>query len=162
MKKSNLDHPNIAVFPPLIPLVTLIVSLGLQWLSPLGWIARIGEQWRMEVAVALIVLGFTVTITGRRALMRHETNVSPLQPTSVLVTDAAFRWTRNPLYVGVIIAQFGIALLFAIDWLALLIIPSCFLLHFAVVVREEHYLEHKFGDEYLRYKARVPRYAFAF
>ena len=94
--------------------------------------------------------------------MRHGTNVNPRQPTSVLVTGAAFGWTRNPLYVGVIIAQIGLALMFAMDWLALLIIPSCILLHFAVVVREEQYLEHKFGDEYRRYKSRVARYALLF
>jgi protein-S-isoprenylcysteine O-methyltransferase Ste14 len=40
----------------------------------------------------------------------------------------------------------------------ILILPACILLHFAVVVREEHYLEQKFGDAYRRYKARVPRY----
>ena len=40
----------------------------------------------------------------------------------------------------------------------LLIVPSCVLLHFAVVRREERYLEQKFGDAYRHYKARVPRY----
>jgi protein-S-isoprenylcysteine O-methyltransferase Ste14 len=42
--------------------------------------------------------------------------------------------------------------------LLLLIIPSCVILHFAVVRREEQYLERKFGDAYRRYKERVPRY----
>ena len=51
-----------------------------------------------------------------------------------------------------------IAVIFALDWVLLLIIPSFAVLHFAVVRREEQYLERKFGDAYQRYKERVPRY----
>jgi protein-S-isoprenylcysteine O-methyltransferase Ste14 len=58
-------------------------------------------------------------------------------------------------------ALFGVALLFALDWLVLLIIPSCLLLHFGVVMREERYLERKFGDAYRRYRESVPRYLVA-
>jgi protein-S-isoprenylcysteine O-methyltransferase Ste14 len=88
----------------------------------------------------------------------HGTNVSPSQPTTRLVTDGVFGHTRNPLYVGVSVALCGLALIFDLDWILLLIVPSCVLLHFAVVRREERYLEGKFGDTYRHYKARVPRY----
>jgi protein-S-isoprenylcysteine O-methyltransferase Ste14 len=76
----------------------------------------------------------------------------------VLVTDGIYQRTRNPLYVGIIIAQYAVALIFALDWLLLLIVPGWVVLHFAVVRREESYLEGKFGEAYRRYKARVPRY----
>jgi protein-S-isoprenylcysteine O-methyltransferase Ste14 len=52
----------------------------------------------------------------------------------------------------------GIALVFALDWLLLLIVPSVLLLHFGVVKREEQYLERKFGDQYRHYKLNVARY----
>jgi protein-S-isoprenylcysteine O-methyltransferase Ste14 len=52
----------------------------------------------------------------------------------------------------------GIALIIAVDWLALLIVPSLLILHFGVVSREEQYLEEKFGDVYRAYKTRVSRY----
>jgi protein-S-isoprenylcysteine O-methyltransferase Ste14 len=64
----------------------------------------------------------------------------------------------NPLYVGVSVALCGVALIFALDWILLLILPACVILHFAVVRCEEFYLEQKFGDAYRRYKERVPRY----
>lgn len=76
----------------------------------------------------------------------------------MLVTEGVFGQTRHPLYVGVSAALCGIALIFGLDWLLLLIVPSCVILHFAVVRPEELYLERKFGDAYQRYKARVPRY----
>jgi protein-S-isoprenylcysteine O-methyltransferase Ste14 len=52
----------------------------------------------------------------------------------------------------------GIALVFALDWVPLLYVPSLLLLHFGIIRREERYLERKFGDDYLTYKARVGRY----
>jgi len=76
----------------------------------------------------------------------------------MLVTEGVFGLIRNPLYVGMSAALCGIALIFALDWLSLLILPSCVVLHFAVVRREERYLERKFGEAYRRYKERVPRY----
>ena len=95
---------------------------------------------------------------GRRELVKGGTNVSPSQPTTALITGGVFEYTRNPLYVGVSVALCGIALIFDLDWVLLLILPSCAFLHFAVVRHEERYLEQKFGDDYRRYKARVPRY----
>jgi protein-S-isoprenylcysteine O-methyltransferase Ste14 len=93
-------------------------------------------------------------------LVRLGTNVSPLQPTTVLATGGVFRWTRNPLYSGGTLVMVGVALVFALDWLILLLVPSALILHYGVVVREEQYLERKFGDQYRLYKLRVPRYGF--
>ena len=130
----------------------------LQWLAPLGLIENIDRGWRIGWGVVIFMAGLLMTIAGRRTLLRHGTNVNPLRPTTALVTEGIFRRTRNPLYVGIIIAQYAVALVFALDWLLLLILPSWIVLHFAVVTREERYLERKFGEAYRRYKARVPRY----
>jgi protein-S-isoprenylcysteine O-methyltransferase Ste14 len=54
----------------------------------------------------------------------------------------------------------GIAFIFALDWLVLLMVPALLILHFGVVHREEQYLEQKFGDSYREYKASVSRYGF--
>ena len=52
----------------------------------------------------------------------------------------------------------GLALISANGWLLILFVPSQLILHWGVVLREEHYLQEKFGDAYLRYKANTPRY----
>jgi protein-S-isoprenylcysteine O-methyltransferase Ste14 len=148
------DRPDVIVFPPVIPLATLAIACALQWLAPLGWIADFDQGWRIGAGAFTLFVGLLTTSAGRRALLRHGTK----QPTTVLVTEGVFARTRNPLYVGVSVALCGIALIFALDWLSLLIIPNCVILHFAVVRREELYLERKFGEAYRRYKARVPRY----
>jgi len=152
------DRPDIVVFPPVIPLATLVLACVLQWLVPLGWIAALEPPVRIGIGAVIALSGLATTVAGRRALTRHGTNVNPLQPTTQLVTGGVFGHTRNPLYVGVSVALCGIALIFDLDWVLLLILPSCVLLHFAVVRREETYLERKFGDAYRHYRARVPRY----
>ncbi len=155
---ATFDRPEILVFPPVIPLSTLAISCVLQWLAPLGLIESIDETWRIGWGVTMFSAGMLMTIAARRTLLGHGTNVNPLQPTTALVTEGIFRRTCNPLYVGIIITQYAVALIFALDWLLLLIVPNWIVLHFAVVTREERYLERKFGDAYRRYKERVPRY----
>jgi protein-S-isoprenylcysteine O-methyltransferase Ste14 len=158
MNKPTTDHPEVAIFPPVIPLVTLVLSIALQWLTPLGWLAMADPLVRMLCGAAIVAIGAFITVSGRQALVRSGTAVNPLHPTTALVTAGIFGWKRNPLYVGVSFALCGVALIFALDWLPLLLIPACLLMHFAVVRREERYLERKFGDEFRRYTSHVPRY----
>jgi protein-S-isoprenylcysteine O-methyltransferase Ste14 len=158
MSDITLDRPDVMVFPPVIPLATLTLACVLQWLAPLGFVAGVATPVRIGIGLIIAGAGLLTTSAGRRALIKHGTNVNPSQPTTVLVTDGIFGRTRNPLYVGVSVALCGLALLFDLDWVLLLIVPSVVLLHFAVVVREERYLEQKFGDAYRRYRERVPRY----
>jgi protein-S-isoprenylcysteine O-methyltransferase Ste14 len=158
MTDAAFDRPDVIVFPPIIPLTTLAIACLLQWLVPLGWIAGLEPSVRIGIGAIIALAGLVTTSAGRRALIKGGTNVNPSLPTTRLITDGVFGHTRNPLYVGISVALCGIGLVFDLDWVLLLIVPSCVLLHSAVVVREERYLERKFGDAYRRYKARVPRY----
>lgn len=158
MTKQSDDHPDVIVFPPLIFLAALTIACVLQWLMPLGFTAAINQAWRLGIGAAVIITGAPIMISGRLALMRRGTNVSPLQPTTAIATQGIFQWTRNPLYVGGTLLMIGVALLFALDWLLLLTVPSFSVLHFGVVRREERYLDQKFGDVYRRYKSSAPRY----
>jgi protein-S-isoprenylcysteine O-methyltransferase Ste14 len=158
MPKSSTDHPKVIVFPPIILATTIALGSVLQWLWPIGLLATAIQTWRIPVGVAVILAGVLLAATGRRTLVRLGTNVSPLQPTTALATDGVFGWTRNPLYSGGMLVIFGIALVFALDLLLLLIVPSLLVLHFGVVKREEEYLERKFGDRFRIYRSNVARY----
>jgi protein-S-isoprenylcysteine O-methyltransferase Ste14 len=158
MTESSQDHPNVVVFPPLILAAVVLLSCLLQWPLPIGFLASFGQSWRIPLGVIVVVSGISLAATGRRMLTRLGTNVSPLRPTTALATDGIFKRTRNPLYSGGTLVMLGIAIVFALDWLLLLIIPSVLLLHFGVVRREEQYLEQKFGDRYRHYKLNVARY----
>src|SRR6476619_7057185 len=131
MTDTAFDRPDI-VFPPIIPLTTLAVACVLQWLVPLGWIAGVEPPVRIGIGAVIALAGLVTTSAGRRALIKGGTNVNPSLPTTRLVIDGVFGHTRNPLYVGISVALCGIALIFDLDWIPLLIVPSCVLLHFAV------------------------------
>ena len=152
------EGPNVIVFPPVIVVATVVLAVGLQWLMPLGLLARIDLTCRTIVGGLALLVGLLPTIAGGMTLLRHGTNVLPSRPATALITAGIYRWTRNPMYTGGAPVMIGIAIIFGLDWLLLLMIPSWLTLHYGVVRREEDYLERKFGDEYRRYRAQVPRY----
>jgi protein-S-isoprenylcysteine O-methyltransferase Ste14 len=158
MKPPPHDGPRLVVFPPLIVLAVLVLSIALQWLVPLGVLTRLDPTERIIYGAAVVLTGLVLTGLGARTLRRHGTNVNPLHPTLALATDGIYAWTRNPMYVGGAPVMIGLAVVLALDWLPLLMVPACLVLHFGVVRREEQYLEDKFGGAFRGYTARVPRY----
>ena len=158
MNNRSNDRPRLVVFPPLILLAVLVLSVALQWLVRLGLLTRFDQTWRTVCGGLVLLAGIVVTQAGARTLLSRGTNVNPLRPAVALATDGIYRWTRNPMYVGGLPLMLGLAIVLALDWLPLLMVPAAFLLHFGIVRREEQYLEAKFGDRYRGYKARVPRY----
>ena len=158
MSGARADHPDVVVFPPVILLAVLVLAVALQWLLPLGVMVRVDRTWRIAGGGVLMLLGVAVTLAGARTLRGRGTNINPAQPVLALATDGIYRWTRNPMYVGGTPAMIGIAIVFALDWLPLLMVPAALLLHFGVVRREEQHLEREFGEDYRRYQAQVPRY----
>ena len=103
-----------------------------------------------------------MVIDANRIFRRIGTHARRSQPTLALATNGAFTRTRNPMYVGGSLALLGISIGFAIDWVLLLLVGSLPLVHYGIILPEERYLERKFGDEYRRYKTKVPRYGWRF
>jgi protein-S-isoprenylcysteine O-methyltransferase Ste14 len=157
MDLAATDSPKVLLFPPLIPLAMLAVGAALQWLVPFDWPAP-HAPWQIAVGLVLAFGGLAVLLLGVHALRRRGTNVRPTQPTLAIATDGIFAWTRNPIYVGGIALSAGIALALGLIWALLLHPFGILLLHRGVVLREERYLERKFGDAYRSYQATVRRY----
>lgn len=75
-----------------------------------------------------------------------------------LVTHGPFAWTRNPLYFGNFFIWSGFSVIAGLQWF-LPIAALVFVLEYTPIVRyEEAVLEATFGDEYVRYKSRTPRW----
>ena len=86
------------------------------------------------------------------------TNISPLRPTTSVVTTGPFRFSRNPLYVALTLLYLGLTLAFNTWWGIVVLIPLLIIMHYGVVLREERYLEQKFGETYRQYRSQVRRY----
>ena len=152
------DIPGVIVFPPLIPLTVLVVGVPLDWLLPLGLLNSIPVVARAVVGIALFGVGLALLVSGDRAFKRIGTNVNPFQPSLALASGGVYSRLRNPMYVGGSMGLVGVVLCFGLEWTLLLFVASCFVLHYGVVLREERYLDAKFGEEYRRYQAKVPRW----
>jgi protein-S-isoprenylcysteine O-methyltransferase Ste14 len=91
-------------------------------------------------------------------MKRAGTNVDPREPTTTIVTGGPYRFTRNPLYLSMTLVYAGITALANALPAALLLPAVLAFMRRGVIEREERYLERKFGDEYMDYKARVRRW----
>ena len=155
MSEPSKDRAGVIAPPPLIFLGFVLVGLALEylWSAPL-----LGQTAQYVVAAVLIAVAFLIAIPTFVQFAKAKTHVDPYKPVTAIITQGPFRLTRNPLYLGMAIIQLGIAA--AVDgiWIAVLVIPTIAVLNAGVIAREERYLEQKFGEEYLAYKAAVRRW----
>ena len=93
-----------------------------------------------------------------RAFRRANTPVDPGRATTAIVTTGPYRLSRNPGYLAMALAYAGIAVLTDTLWAFVTLLPTLILIDRGVIKREERYLELKFGEDYLRYKARTRRW----
>lgn len=158
MPDQQKDTPGVIVFPPLVPATVLVVGALIDWLAPVGLLNQLPLWPRAIVGGVLFAIALGLALAGERAFHRVGTNVNPLRPSLAVASTGIFAHLRNPMYTGMAFGLAGIVLIFGLEWTLLLSVVGMSVLHFGVVLREERYLERKFGDEYLRYKESVPRY----
>ena len=152
------DHAGVRVPPPLLFLSGLVLGLGLEWLWPLGWLANRPAWLQFGVGGVLVVAGIALLASAMGLFRRAGTAIPPWEPTTALVTTGVYRYSRNPIYLAVVMMYVGLALLFAAAWALVLLIPILIVLHLAVIRLEEAYLERQFGEAYRQYRARVRRW----
>ena len=116
------------------------------------------EQLANWIGVVLVIASFPIAIWALRTLIRANTTFDTMKPTTAIVTAGPFQYSRNPMYVSLTLLYLGVALLINILWILLLVVPLLVVMQRGVIAREEAYLERKFGEEYLSYKARVRRW----
>lgn len=149
------DNPGVVAPPPLIYAGTLAAGLLLNRLRPTPFLPR---GLSRALGLSLLAGGLLLGGSGFRTMRRAETEVDPRKPTTTIVTEGPYRYTRNPLYVSMTLMYGGVAAL-ANSLPPILLLPGVLhVMRRGVIEREERYLERKFGDEYLRYKGRVRRW----
>lgn len=152
---KNPDSPHVIAAPPLIFLAGFLAGLLLQWLMPLHLVGGTVLKWiGWLVALASGILALWAFFTMRRA----GTNINPHAPALAIVSNGPFQFTRNPLYLSLVLLNLGAALFFNVIWAVVTLIPAVLTVHFGVILREERYLSSKFGQTYLDYRQRVRRW----
>lgn len=145
-------HP---ILPPFYVFGGLAIMLILHFFLP--GIRVIPMPWGLAGA-ALMVAGLALTIISAQTFHRADTPVRPFEESTELVTHGPFRFSRNPMYLGMASALVGTAILLGTltPWL----VPPVFaaIIHQFFIVPEEKLMEHTFGDEYRSYQVRVRRW----
>ena len=85
-------------------------------------------------------------------------DVKPWEPTPEIISSGIYRFTRNPMYLGMALLQIGIGISLANAWIVALVAPVLFVIQMIAIRPEEGYLEQKFGDAYAQYRASVRRW----
>jgi protein-S-isoprenylcysteine O-methyltransferase Ste14 len=158
MENELRDNPGLIAPPPLIYAVALVIALILHALYPVRLVRFLPRVTRVVLGCSLAGLALTLATFAIRAMMRAHTSIDPSQPTTALVVEGPFRLTRNPLYLSQTLLYAGISILVNTLWSMLLLPVILVAMRKGVIDREEQYLERKFGEQYLRYKARVRRW----
>ena len=167
MKKP--DTPGVLAPPPIIYLGFLFAGWGLAKLGARPEAVAAGLDWlaagfgleievRRGVALTLIVGGLLLDGMAAGLFRRRGTAVEPWKPSTVLINEGPYRFSRNPIYLGFAITYVGLAI--AMDsWVALiLLVPCLFVIDRFVIQREERYLSLKFGAPYDAYRQQVRRW----
>src|SRR5580704_3715590 len=146
---DTADTANVIVRPPLAWALAVLAGLVLNWLIPLPFLpAAVSAGWLGAMVFALALALFAWAIA---TMTRSGSNVPTNLPTTTIVETGPYRFTRNPIYLGMFLGLAGLAIAFDSLWLLATLVPFALVIRFGVVAREEAYLEHKFGDLYRHY-----------
>jgi len=157
MSDDEKDGAAVRIAPPLVYLGGVIAGVVAHaFVMPLPVELSLGL--RIAVAVAAGVLSL-VLMGGAIGLFRQTgQDPKPWASTPEIISTGVYRFTRNPMYVGMAVLQIAIGVGLANWWIIILVPIVLIIVRTTAVHHEELYLERKFGDEYLRYKASVRRW----
>ncbi len=152
------DYADVVVKPPILFAGALVLGCLLSWLVPLGPGLGGANLRALAAGAALAIAGLALGLFSIREFKQAGTSVVPGEPSTMLIERGPYKFTRNPIYIGMVILYFGLAVMLTSAWMLLLLIPVLIVLQRGVVEREETYLTAKFGDAYRQFQARVPRW----
>lgn len=152
-----MDALEFAVPPPVVMIVVGLLMWLVSFLFPVFTLPSISHLW---VAIIFVLAGLVIGISGIITFSRAGTTSNPgkTAQVSALVTSGIYRFSRNPMYIGVLLLLIGWGV-----YLGNILALVCAFVFVLYINRyqirpEERVLEHKFGDEYVSYKAKVRRW----
>jgi protein-S-isoprenylcysteine O-methyltransferase Ste14 len=149
------DRPRLVTNPFVIYIALGLCAVLLQKLAPLPFLAQSSAR---ITGLLIMIINLVIGLPAVRSMFAARTSPNPGRPTTVLVLSGPYRFSRNPMYIGLTLLYTGLMVFFRIPWGLVLLPLVIWLITAWVIVPEEKYLERKFGDEYSNYKAMVRRW----
>jgi protein-S-isoprenylcysteine O-methyltransferase Ste14 len=151
----RLDSPGVRIPPPVVYLVAFLIGLALQTWFPLPFLAR---PVALGLGGVIAALGALCIVTAIPAMARGHGTLNTAGPSAALVKSGPYRYSRNPMYLGLALLFTGLAVLFAVVWALFLVVPLILYTQVGVILPEERYLQRAFGDDYRVYSSHVRRW----
>ncbi|WP_093102133.1 isoprenylcysteine carboxylmethyltransferase family protein [Variovorax sp. CF079] len=144
--------------PP--PAVALLFGVLMWLVSSLVAPLEVPSGPRVSVALVLASVGLVFGVSGMVSFWRARTTMNPIKPmaTSSLVTNGAFRFTRNPMYLSLLLYLLAWAVYLSNVWTLLFVPVFVLYINEFQIKPEERALSSLFGPEYAAYKERVRRW----
>ncbi len=149
------DHPKFIFNPILLLVLAMILTWLLGWWIPLPFLPKTLSQ---ITGALLFIGGILFGLPAFRGMLKAGTTPDPRRPVTALVLDRSFRITRNPMYLHMVMAYLGLFIFLQNAWFILILPLLVWLMTIWVIIPEERYLEARFGEQYLDFKARVRRW----
>ena len=142
--------------PP--PIVTLIFALLSFWLA--NYFPKLAFNYQGLLSLLMVLIGLTIIVIGVKTFHNSDTTINPLNPSeaSHLVTEGVFSYTRNPMYLGMVIILLGVSIYNGV-YIGIIILP-CFIFYITEfqIKPEEEAMEEIFAGDYTDYLKRVRRW----
>ena len=153
---ETTDRPNRIAWPPIIDAAVLAGAWLLERIVPL---TMMPESQTLRWAGWLVAAaGLAIAIAGFGYFQSIGTPVNPTGQAKTLATGGIYAYTRNPMYLGSVVAFIGLAFGLGSAWLVILTLLMPVALRKLAIEREEAYLLRRFGASYEAYSARVRRW----
>jgi protein-S-isoprenylcysteine O-methyltransferase Ste14 len=157
MATPQTERPAAVPWPPVLLVAAVALAIALGRVYPLDW-PGLDDLPARIIGYGLGLAGLALVVWGIITLRRAGTTVLPNQRAGRLVTEGAFAFRRNPIYMGDVLIFLAFAEVTHNIWFALLA-PVLALALYALAIRpEEQHLEARFGEAYLDYKERTRRW----
>lgn len=151
-------RPRILAPPAVLAAICVAIGLLAERYLPLPLLSEEKALLRIGLSLLLFALFGLILLFALRAFRRHETTVSPYGQPVCLVTSGIFRYSRNPIYLGLLLLVLGFAVAFNSVWLMAMTLLLFLLLQSGVIKPEERLLAARFGGAYQAYTKRVRRW----
>ena len=110
------------------------------------------------IGICLIGLGFLLAFNSISRFIKAKTGVVPFSESTTLITEGFYKYTRNPMYVGMNSFLLGLMLILKNPLNLIFLIIFFFIVRNMFVLKEEVQMEETFGEDYLTYKKKVRRW----
>ena len=154
--ESKQGGARVRVPPPVIFVAAILAGAGLRYVFALRISAPL--EWRLVLGGLLIAGALLLGFSAIGWFRKTGQDPKPWMPSPELILRGPYKYSRNPMYLSMMVVTAGIGLAIGNGWVMLLAIVALLLVHTLAVLPEEAYLAAKFGAPYLAYKEKVRRY----